>query len=172
MIDLDFIREAMPHPLIIIRFEQDQDLALTFCANTDEKSGDLIGLSLFAIRKSRGPHPYRLREDLVPRIFKPKLAKKKKPNQWKLEISPLDEHITLMKRSTHFVCLYPFRDHGKSGHIVDVTVRARRSPLAMWFTVNGTFKANKTAATENLTSRIECPEDFTKVLYEMFTGDA
>jgi hypothetical protein len=173
MIDVEFVKSCVKYPLLIIRFVQDDDLAMVFCATTtnDEKESkeiSLNGLSLFGVRKSRGTTPFRLRSDIVPKVFKPCL-KKKSEHEWRLQIQPLTEEITIIKRPTHFVCLYPFKDQNKAGHIVDVVVEANLQPLKMWFTVNCTFKPKKDAASENLKTTLQCPDDFTNALYAIFT---
>lgn len=175
MIDVDFVKSCVKHPLFIIRFVQDTDLAMVFCATTNEddhnreskESSVLTGLSLFGVRKSRGKEPFRLRSDIVPKVFKP-ILKMKSVTEWRLQIRPLTEEITIIKRPTHFVCLYPFKDRNIAGHIVDVVVEANLKPLKMWFTVNCTFKAKKDAPSEKLTTTLQCPEEFTQALYGIF----
>lgn len=166
MIDVDFVKSCVSNPLIIIRFVQDTDLALVFCATTDEKEA-LNGLSLFGVRKSKGAHPFRLKSDIVSTIFQPRL-KRKHDHEWSLHIEPLAESISIIKRPTHFLCLYPFPDRKVAGTVVDVVVEAQLTPLKMWFTVNCTFKAKKDAPLENLSKTIQCPENFTEALYNVF----
>jgi len=171
MISLDFIKSAVAHPLLILRFEQDPDLALCFCAQTDEKV-ELKGISLFCVRESKGTVPFRLKVDIVPQLFKPRLELLE-AQKWHLHIEPLRVPLTILKKKTHFVCLYPFLLHNKVkklGHVVDIQVRARLSPLTMWFTMHGTFKQTADAIPESLVDTVECPNEFTKTIYQIFTG--
>lgn len=172
MIDLNFIKNAIPHPLLIIRFVQDPDLALAFCGSTDEKESQLTGLSLLAVRESRGPKPFRLKADIVSTVFKPRVTVygSGSKKRWKLQIEPLSEALTVLKKPTHFVCLYAFKEEQKLGKVVDVLVEAQLSPLKMWFTLNAEHKSSKDAPVLALKRRIECPKTFTNALYNIFTG--
>jgi hypothetical protein len=164
------VKSVVPsQPLIIIRFEQDDDLALAFCAVTEASPNpvpNLTGLTLWAVRESQGA-PFRLREDLVPMVFKPNLQVVK-PGTWKLKLEPLKDHLTIMSKQNHFAVIYPFHETGKAGQVQEVVVAAQATPLRMWFTVFGKYRAGATAEPEILESRILCPQAFTQTLKNLF----
>jgi len=169
MSDLEFCKSATKDALIVLRFSQESDLFLVFCADRDEKTQELSGITLWGLRKSRGPKPFALQENLVPTIFKPKLQQKS-THEYLLEIQPLHEKLTIIQKKDHghFTCMYPFREEKKAGQITEVVVDYQTMPMKMWFTIHGTYKANKNAPSLHLQQKIETSEDFTDNLYDFF----
>ena len=164
--DSHFIKAAAPNALVVIQFAQEKDLFLVFC--TDEsKDGQLTGLTLWGLRKSRGPTPNPLHQDFVPMMFRPRLMQKSE-KEYRLNIEPLQETITLLRKSSHFSAFYPFKQEKKLGQIIDVTVDYAISPMKMWFTVNGQFKPHKDSKPVPLSHTVECPTEFTNALYQFF----
>jgi len=163
----ELIKSSLKNPLITIKIKKDPDFAMVFCATEDEK-GNMNGISLWAMRQSKGPNPYRLRSDLVPRLFKPVLTCKTE-KEWKLHIQPSQDEITILKKPTHYVCLYPFKDVKKSGQLIEIVVDGTLPPNPkMWFTVTGSYKASKESKPETLQVTQDCPSEFTDELTKMF----
>ncbi len=169
MADWSFVKSAFPRPLVSVRFRAESDLFLVFCADVDEKE-DLKGVTLWGLRKSRGPNPYPLKADLVPAIFQPSLTLQS-PGKYSLRLQPLSDSLTILKKSNQYVCMYPFKDEKKVGQVVDVVVDYTITPITMQFTVEGTYKASKEAEPTTLTTTVECPREFTDRLYAFFQNE-
>ena len=169
--DLEFVKSAATNPLLVVRFVKEPDLFLVLCADTEineeTKESNLIGITMWGLRKSRGPSCYALKEDLVPTIFKPRLIQKSE-TEYLLQIEPLTETITILKRTSQYTCLYPFKTEKKAGVIQDIVVEYTATPLTMAFTVHATHKANKNALPSTLVTKIQCPDEFTNRLYDFF----
>lgn len=169
MADWEFVKQATVNPLVSIRFRSEPDLFLVFCADVNEQNA-LRGVTLWGLRKSRGPNPYPLKEDLVPTIFQPTLTQKS-DREFMLKLEPLADAITLLRKGNQFICMYPFKEVGKVGHVVDVVVDYTLNPISMEFTVEGQFKASKEGPIQKLTSTVKCPSEFTNRLYAFFKSD-
>ena len=172
MSDLEFCKSATQDPLIILRFSQEKDIFLVFCADRDKQTGQLSGITLWGLRKSRGPKPFALQENLVPTIFKPKLHRKSN-HEYTLDIQPLKEKLTIVQKKDHghFTCIYPFREEKKAGQITEVVVDYQTMPMKMWFTIHGTHKASKDAPSLLLQQKIETNQTFTDDLYDFFMNN-
>ncbi len=160
----ELVQKNIQHPLIVIRFRIDQDLAMVFHA-TENAQGQLQGVSLTPVRVSKGVNFIRLHPDLIHKVFCPVITAGKE-NEWTLEIRPLDHVIQIQKRkSGKYVCLYPFPEQGRSGQLVDVWVDGNPPPNAkMWFTVNATYQASKDAQKQTIQAVVQCPSQFTQEL--------
>lgn len=169
MTDWDFVKLATTNPLVSIRFRSEPDLFLVFCADVD-RSDQLTGVTLFGLRKSRGPNPYPLKEDLVPTIFQPSLIQKSE-KEYALKLQPLTDTLTILKKANQFVCMYPFKDDRKVGQVVDVVVDYTISPISMQFTVDGQYKSSKDAEPQILSTVVKCPSEFTDRLYRFFKNE-
>jgi len=171
---LQWAKECCKNPVIILTFPSEPDLFLSFCADTvvnpETKTESLTGLTLWGVRKSRGPIPYALKENLVPAIFKPRLMQKS-PTEYSLSLDPLQDVITLIKRPTHFTALFPFAEQKKSGQVQEITIEYAVRPLRMYFTVIASYKPSKDAEPIQLTKKVECPKEFTQRLYDFFMND-
>jgi len=169
MIDCKYLASVMKKPVLLLRFEQDSDAGMAFCAEED-KEGNLAGLLLFYVRKSNGK-VQRTKADVSSKIFKPILSRcSKSEHQFILKINPLTDPLTLKKaKDSSYFCEYPFKDQGKIGKITSIDVSANRFPLSVTFDINAVFRKTATESVP-LKKTIKAPEEFTKELYEMFTS--
>ena len=169
MITVDYVHNHVPNTFMVLLFKQDTDLALAFTALVEEKKHQLQGITVYGIRQSTG-HKFRLKENLVPTIFQPRLQTIKNNQSWKLFVQPLRHPLTLQqKRDTSFRCVYAFPEERKKAVIHKVTVSVELNPLKMWFTVVGKYKPSRHAPEQTIQDGPQiCPDEFTQALYSMF----
>jgi hypothetical protein len=164
LIEVDFVKSKMKDPLVVLRFIQDPDLALCFCAKMDEEN-NFNGLNLLSIRKSKG-EVNRLKSNIITTIFKPQLTATKKPNAWKLNIQPVNETITIIRTSTRFVALYPLKELQISTQIKHILIGATLIPLKMSFNLYLTHQTNPNEPANEYQREMKAGHQFTKDLYD------
>jgi hypothetical protein len=169
MIDTNFVKQSVQNPVLILRFKQDSDIGMAFCADLNEQN-QFVGLSLYYIRKSSGKLN-RTAPEITSKLFKPVLSKTTKKNCYSLQIRPLTHLITIIQKGDHFICQFPFKDKGKVGKITHIDVTTIQSPLKVDFNIHATFRKSKESDPEILTSLMNSPEDFTKELYNFFMSN-
>lgn len=165
MIDTLFVTSHMKNPILVIRFAQDHDIGMAFCADLDDNK-KLKGLSLFYIRTSENI-VHRTKPQVIETIFHPKLSMGKKPNTYQLQITPLDEKINITQNEDKFTCQIPFKTEGKIGKLLHIDVDAQRSPLTIHFEINASYRHKKDSPYQYLKNSIKAPDDFTKEAYNL-----
>jgi hypothetical protein len=164
--DVSFVNNKMKNPLFPVLFREDEDIGMCFCADLSKES-NLIGISLYYTRKSKGT-VNQTRPEVITDIFKPTLTKTAKKGQFELSIQPLKENIRITQKGTKFSCKYPFKKEGKVGKITHIYVELTKSPLNVTFIIYASYRSAKDSPVETLMEKIVAPKEFTRDLYNMF----
>jgi hypothetical protein len=163
-----FISTKVQNPILIFQFQQDRDMEMAFCADTDKKTGNLTGLSMYYMRKSSGVL-HRTKNKLTTSIFQPVLTKGVSKGRYMLHIRPVKTAFRIVQHKNHsFSCKYSFESCKKVGKVTFISIDAQRKPLKVKFTIHASFRKGKNDPVETLSQTLVAPDDFTKQLYQLF----
>lgn len=165
-----FVASVVTHPLLVVRFHLDADLAVVFHAHEDDRTGALVGVGLTPVRQSRGAGFVVLHPALLTEVFAPKITPVGTGGRtWLWHMQPLREEIRVEKRASgKYVCFYPFPEHKCNGQIQSLWVEGSPPPQPrLAFTVHATYQATKDAPKQTLQARVECPAAFTQRLLQL-----
>lgn len=152
--------------LFTVQFRIDPGLEIQFLAKED-KNHDFCGIKVEGTRKALNK-TYRLKQEVIHGVFNPRLTiEPNKPQCWRMQIQPLKQPLVIMKKKNKYVCKHVFQEFNVLAKFTHVMVDVQLQPLAMSFTVHGTFRSAKNAPVKKLEDSVQCSDAFVTALHNL-----
>lgn len=153
--DPTFIRSRLPHVLCPVVFEGMKEVGVAFCFTHDDE------IKLMGVRASG--ETFRIKEDVMHKVFQARLISTPKPDKFHLHIQPLPFALTVTKLAAEkWTCQFPMAHENRLYRLHYVSVEGAE----LQFHLHGSYQATVQSEKQTIRHTVQASPSFAAHLRE------